>query len=243
MSSTPDPPGAPDGPSRRPSRAQLVAAVLLFVLGFASVVQVRAEDQDDDFTGARQADLIALINTLALATDRAEAELADLQRTRDTLRGDTTSSQTALTVARGQAETLGILAGTLPAVGPGVRIVVETRSGDLGADQLLNGLEELRDAGAEAIEINDRVRVVAQTGITESANGLVIDGQRVRAPYIIDAIGDPHTLATALDFDGGFVPEVEQVGGTVDITESQSIEVAATVEVPDPVFALPDREE
>ena len=259
MSSTPDPPettGPPENrePSgrerlsaslRRPtSRTQVIAALLLFVLGFASVVQVRANDADDNFTGARQADLIALINSLALATDRAEDEVGDLQRTRDSLRGDAATSQTALSVARGQAETLGILAGTVPVVGPGVRITVETRSGELGTDQLLNGIEELRDAGAEAIEINDRIRVVATTGITESpGGGLTIDGQRVRAPYIIDAIGDPHTLATALDFDGGFVPEVEQVGGTVAIKQSGSIEVSSTVDPPEPLFALPDSEE
>ena len=60
---------------RRPSRGQAVVGVLLAVLGFAAVVQVRANDRDQNFVGARQSDLIALINTLSLATDRAEAEI------------------------------------------------------------------------------------------------------------------------------------------------------------------------
>jgi uncharacterized protein YlxW (UPF0749 family) len=167
--------------------------------------------------------------------------VADLQRTRDTLRGDAASSETALTVARGQAETLGILAGTVPVVGPGVRVTVEARSGVLGTDQLLNGIEELRDAGAEAIELNDKVRVVAQTGITDAPDGgLIVDGQPIRSPYVIDAIGDPHTLATALQFDGGFVVEVQEVGGSVDIKESRSIEIASTVDPPAARFAQPD---
>ncbi len=222
-------------------RSQLVVAVLLFLLGFASVVQVRANDEDANFTGARQGDLIALINSITLATDRARTEVSDLQRTRDTLRGDAASSETALTVARGQAETLGILAGTVPVVGPGVRITVEARSGVLGTDQLLNGIEELRDAGAEAIEINDEVRVIAQTGITDASDGgLVVDGRRVRSPYVIDAIGDPHTLATALEFDGGFVVEVSEVGGSVDINESESVEIKTTVDPPDARFAQPE---
>ena len=227
---------------RHPSpRSQLVVAVLLFVLGFASVVQVRANGEDDNFTGARQQDLIALIDSITLATDRAESEVADLQRTRDQLRGDAASTQTALTVARKQADTLGILTGTVPVTGPGVRVTVEAKSGVLGTDQLLNGIEELRDAGAEAIEINDEVRVVAQTGIEDAADGgLLVDGRSVRAPYVIDAIGDPHTLATALAFDGGFVEDVQQVGGTVDINESRSIEVASTVSPPTPQFAQPD---
>lgn len=229
---------------RRPSRGQVVVALLLALLGFAAVVQVRATDQDQDFVGARQADLIALINTLALATDRTEAELAELQETRDSLRGDAAASQTALEVARQRVETLEILAGTVPAVGPGVRITVDAQSGTLGTDQLLNGLQELRNAGAEAIELNDTVRVIAQTGLVDDpAEGLIVDGTPLQGPYVIEAIGEPYTLATALDFDGGFIEDVEQVGGTVEVQQEDSVEIASTATVPEPRFANPVDEE
>jgi uncharacterized protein YlxW (UPF0749 family) len=214
------------------------------VLGFAAVVQVRANDRDQNFVGARQSDLIALINTLSLATDRAEAEIVELERTRSSLRDDAESSETALAVARQRAETLGILAGTVPAVGPGVRVTVEARSGNIGTDQLLNGLEELRNAGAEAIEINDSVRVVAQTGLEDSpSDGLLVGGEPVQAPYVIEVIGDPHTLATALDFDGGFIEEVESVGGEVQVEELDDVEIASVARPSDPTFAEPVEQE
>ncbi len=229
---------------RKPSRGQAVVAVLLAVLGFAGVVQVRANDRDQNFVGARQSDLIALISTLALATDRAEAEIAELEDTRESLQDDADSTQTALAVARERVETLGILAGTVPAVGPGVRVTVESRTGTLGTDQLLNGLEELRNAGAEAIEINDTVRVVAQTGLVDSpTEGLLIDGNPVQAPYVIEVIGDPYTLSTALDFDGGFIEEVEAVDGVVRVEELDTVEIAATSRVPEPTFAEPVEQE
>ncbi len=177
---------------RRPSRGQALVGVLLAVLGFAAVTQVRENDRDQNYVGARQSDLIALINTLSLATDRAETEIAELQRTRDALRDDADSSETALTIARERLTTLGILAGTLPAAGPGVRLTVESRSGTIGTDQLLNGLEELRNAGAEAIEINDSVRVVAQTGLVDSpTQGLVVGGTPVQPPYVIEVDRGP----------------------------------------------------
>ena len=229
---------------RKPSRGQAVVAVLLAVLGFAGVVQVRANDRDQNFVGARQSDLIALISTLALATDRAESEIAELEETRESLQDDAESTQTALAVAREQVETLGILAGTVPAVGPGVRVTVESRTGTLGTDQLLNGLEELRNAGAEAIEINDTVRVVAQTGLVDSpTEGLLIDGNPVQAPYVIEVIGDPYTLSTALDFDGGFIEEVEAVDGVVQVEELDTVEIASTSRVPEPTFAEPVEQE
>lgn len=243
--------GAPTGRERlrhafrwRWSRGQAVAAVLLGVLGFAAVAQVNATDQDDVFQGARQADLIALINTLSLATDRAEAELTDLRATRDSLRTDAEATRTALAVARQQAEQLGILSGTLPAVGPGIRITVEARPGTVGTDQLLNGLQELRNAGAEAVEINDAVRVVAQTGMSDDAEGgLVVDGVALAPPYVLDVIGDPGTLESALGFDSGFTDEVEQVGGGVSVEQLDQVEVGTTREPVPTEFSEPVDEE
>ena len=51
------------------------------------------------------------------------------------------------------------------AVGPGIRVTVNDPSGGVGSNHLINGIQELRDAGAEVIELNDTVRVVAQTAL------------------------------------------------------------------------------
>ena len=90
---------------RRPgSRGQAVVAVLLAVLGFAAVTQVQSNGRDDNYVGARQGDLIQLINNLSLASQRAENEITKLQRTRDSLGNDTEARRTALERARQQAE-------------------------------------------------------------------------------------------------------------------------------------------
>jgi uncharacterized protein YlxW (UPF0749 family) len=224
---------------RRPtSRAQFTAGVLLAILGFAAVVQVQANHQDDQYVGARQSDLITLINQLSLASQRANNEIAQLRQTRDSLRSDTDSRRTAIERAKEQANTLGILAGTLPAVGPGVRVTVNDPHGSVGTDQLLDGIEELRDAGAEAIEINNSERVVAQTSFQDAADGgVVVAGKVLTPPYTIDAIGDPHTLATALNFTGGFIFNIEQVKGTVKIDQADDVEIATTRPLSTPKYA------
>ncbi|MGZ4428778.1 MAG: DUF881 domain-containing protein [Nocardioidaceae bacterium] len=213
---------------RRPaSRGQVIAAVLLAILGYAAVVQVRSNDTDNTYVGARQSDLIALINQLSLASHRADNEISQLQKTRDSLRNDTDSRRTAIDRAKQQASTLGILAGTLPAQGPGIRATVTDPTGAIGTNEILNGIEELRDAGAEAMEINN-VRVVAQTWIRDGASGgLVVDGQQLSPPYTLNAIGDPHTLKSALNFNGGFTFSVEQKNGKVHIVEDDSVAITA----------------
>ena len=229
---------------RRPgSRGQVIVAVLLAVLGFAAVTQVKANGKDDRYIGARQGDLVQYINNLSLASQRTEAEIAKLERTRNALRSDTRARRTAVDRAQQQADTLGILAGTLPAEGPGIRVTVtdgKGSSGGVGADQLLNGLEELRDAGAEVIELNDKVRVVAQTSVRDTDNGgVLVDGQVIKAPFVIDAIGDPHTLASALDFNGGFISSVKDLDGTVGVRQVDDVRIASVVSPPKPQYAKP----
>jgi len=226
---------------RRPSsRGQVVVAILLAVLGFAAVVQVRANGRDDKYVGARQGELIQLINNLSLASQRAELEISQLQQTRSSLLNDTESRRTALERARQQADALGVLAGTVPAVGPGIRITVKDTAGQVGTNTLLDGLEELRDAGAEAMEVNDEVRVVAQTSLTDlPGGGVSIDGTRLTSPFTIDVIGDPHTLATALDFRGGFSSQVRNDGGTIGVDQLDNVQIGAVVTARTPRYAQP----
>jgi len=245
---TPQQPAPADGRARllealrRPSsRGQATVAVLLAVLGFAAVTQVKANDKDDQYVGARQGDLVQYINNLSLASQRTEAEIARLEQTRDALRSDTRSRRTAVERAQQQADTLGIMAGTVPVVGSGVRVTVTDEKGGVGSNQLLEGLEELRDAGAEAIELNNRVRVVAQSSLKDVDGGVLVDGKVLRAPYVIEAIGSPHDLATALDFKGGFVDEVQRpdVDGQVETQETDNVEISTVVEPAAPQYAKP----
>ena len=231
---------------RRPvSRGQITAAVLLAIVGFASVVQVRSNDLDDDYAGTRQEDLIQLLDSLAAASERAENEIARLEQTRSSLQNDTNSTNAALLQAQEQADVLSVLAGTVPSVGPGVVITVKDPTGGVGIDQMLNGLEELRDAGAESIEINNTVRVIAQTSLSDGEGGVVIDGQQLAPPYTIEAIGDPQTLSQALDFRGGFIDEIENppAHGEVSVRETDTVEVATVREPVEPEYAEPVEEE
>jgi uncharacterized protein YlxW (UPF0749 family) len=231
------------GALRRPHlRGQVIAAALLAVVGFAGVVQVEATQRDDDYEGWRQEDLIQLLNSLDAASQRTQSEIAQLERTRSSLQSDTNSRRAALEQARQQANVLGILAGTLPATGPGVRVTVRDPHTAVSVDHLLNGLEELRDAGAEAIEVNDTVRVVAQTALEDGPEGgIVVGGQTLTPPYTIEAIGDEHTLATALDFTGGFTDEVEDpaVGGRVVVEERDRVQISTLREPAEPQYARP----
>ncbi len=211
-----------------PSRGQAVVAVLVGVLAFAAVTQVRLAGDDDTYSNLRESELIQALNGLQSAARRAERDINDLESTREQLRSSTERRTTALEQAQREVQTLGVLAGTVPASGPGVRITVEDPENQLSLNHLLDGIEELRNAGVEAIEINERVRVIAQTSFEEDPEGVRVDGVVLKPPYVIDAIGNPDTLAGALQFQDGFTDDVEMDDGSVSIKKADRVDVTVT---------------
>jgi uncharacterized protein YlxW (UPF0749 family) len=108
-----------------------------------------------------------------------------------------------------------------------VTITVTDPENAVTAAALLNGIEELRDAGAEAIEINDVLRVVASTSLTDDSGVITGDAIPLRPPYVIDVIGSSHTLSEAVVFPGGMSDEISQLGGQVTVRQADRVDVGA----------------
>lgn len=234
---------------RKPTRRQLGVAVILAVLGFSAAVQLRSTEAATSYPGMRQEDLVQVLNNLSAAAQRAENDINQLEQAQQSLLSNRDSRSAAIARAREQADALAILAGTVPASGPGIRVTVTDESGQMKIDQLLNALQELRDAGAEAIELNDAVRVVAQTALDDgSAAGetpgrIIVDGQELAQPYVIEAIGNPETLATALGIFGGFLEQVEQVSARAVVERLEDVEIASVREIATAEYATPVEDE
>jgi uncharacterized protein YlxW (UPF0749 family) len=232
-----EPVGGPppeDGRSRlwrafsRPNRRQVVVALLLALVGFAGVTQVRSNQVDDTYAGLRQQDLIDILDSLAGTTQRAQSEIQRLETTRDDLQSDTNARRAALDQARQQAQVLSVLAGTVPVRGPGVTITIKEVTGEARMGPFIDMVQALRTAGAEAMQINDQVRVIAQTSVENGTGGLVVDGRLLEPPYTIDVIGPPDALVAALRFPDGPQDEFSQDGAQLTFEEKSSVDVETT---------------
>jgi uncharacterized protein YlxW (UPF0749 family) len=226
----------------RPSRAQLPVAVLLFAVGFAAATQVRSNEQDDQFASLRQSELIGAFDGLAGSTERAENAIEELTQTKEDLQNATSSREAALQAARDEQAVLAILAGAVPTTGPGIRITINDPQGLVSANLILDLIQELRSSGAEAMEVNDRIRVIAQTSIEQTEDGIELDGQLLEAPYIIDAVGEPAALDGTLGFTDGPIDRVEDAQGTLEHDQLDDVLVASVVETEEADFADPQDE-
>lgn len=221
----------------RASRSQVMVGVLCALLGFALVVQV-SQTQEDQLSSLRQSDLVRLLDDVTQRSGELEDQVSSLEATRDELQSGSGRERAALELAEQQAETLGILSGRLPAAGPGVEIEVVEGAEPLEAFGLFNVLEELRNAGAEAMEVNG-VRLVASSYFEDTSDGVVVDGQVISSPYRWTAIGDPSTLETALEIPGGAMASLRADGARTTVTQQDRAEVTATVEPREPRYATP----
>ena len=242
----PVPPGDGRGTSGRdrlraavlhPQRRQLIVALLLAVVGFAAVVQVRTNDIDDSYSTLREQDLIDVLSGLAGTSQRARSEIDRLERNKRDLQSDTRRLGAALAQAQQQTDTLNILAGLVPVTGPGIRITITEQTGPVDIDSVLDTVEELRSAGAEAMQFNGQVRVVAQTSLEDEVGGFSVDGTLLTSPYVIDVIGDPHTLHGALVFNQGPASQLRDDGAEVQIDELERVDIESVHESERPEFA------
>jgi len=226
----------------RPSRGQLVVALLCGLLGFGLVTQVHATSSSAGLGSARSDDLLGILSDLNNRGDRLRAEIADLQSSADQLRSGSGRERAALQAARDRANTLGILTGTLAAKGPGIVLTITDPRRRVSAAVLLDAVEELRDAGAEVLQLSG-VRVVAATAVVDDpSGGIDVGRRRVLPPYRLAASGGPSTVAVALAIPGGVLDAVDrQPGAGAVVTRSVHLTITALQPLPRPRYARPAR--
>jgi uncharacterized protein YlxW (UPF0749 family) len=237
---------AQDGAGRgsKVSSASALIAVLLALFGFTIVVQLRSNVTDQGLATARQEDLVRILSDLESRDTRLSAEISALEQSQRQLTSGVAGRQAALAEADKRADELGLLAGTLPGRGPGLKIVIDPKSGQVKASAVLNTVQELRGAGGEVMELagadGSAVRIVASTYFVDSGTGgIVADGARLTGPYTLWVIGQPQTMQTALQIPGGVVASVESGGGSVTMEQSSLVEVAAVRKATNLQYARP----
>ncbi|WP_301147542.1 DUF881 domain-containing protein [Mycobacterium simiae] len=205
-----------------------LAVLLCLVLGIAIVTQVRQTRSGDSLDTARPADLLVLLDSLRQREATLNSEVTELQNTLNALQASGNNDQAAIKNAQARLAALSILVGAVGATGPGVTITIEDPGPGVSPEVMLDVINELRAAGAEAIEVNggrESVRVGVDTWVVGSAGSLTLDTKTLSPPYSILAIGDPPTLAAAMNIPGGAEDSIKRVGGRMLVQQSDHVDV------------------
>lgn len=116
-----------------------------------------------------------------------------------------------------------IFAGLVDVKGKGIIVTLDNNEYIYVQDiDILNVVNELRAAGAQAMSVNDE-RIVAMSEIRTAGKYIMINGRQLSAPYVIKAISDPSKLERSLRLIGGVVENLEELQLKVDIKQSDEV--------------------
>lgn len=189
-------------------------ALVLALLGFLVVVQARTQSQDQGLSTLSVQDLTELVANVTTRNNQLREEVATLQQQQRSLeaaaqRGDTSTSQ-----MRSDLSHVLAWSGVLGVTGSGIEVRV---SGALPAPAVGKLINELRNAGAEAIAVNG-VRIVPGVVAAGDPGQLTIGGTPVSAPLLMVAVGQPETLAGSLSRAGGLIAQLAAQYPNVAVT-------------------------
>lgn len=194
---------APRAAARRGGSRLSVVLVAGF-LGLLVVGQLRGQAGVPGLSALTATELTQLIANLTAGNDQFRKEVADLDQQEGHLaeardRGASTVGELETDLARIRA-----WAGLTAVTGQGIAITVQGPIGGDGIEELLN---ELRNAGAEAIAV-DGVRVVAGVVVAGAPGALSIENAPLGDSFEIRAIGSPQILTGTLTRTGGVIAQV-----------------------------------
>lgn len=229
---------APSGEGRRSS--QVALGLVTALLGFLLATQLQArEGLKTRLAGEREEDLAQLLSDLGTSTDQIQDEIVELRVRLQAARGSAEQERVLLDNAQADLEALRILLGLIPVRGEGIIASITDPGGAIGPEVLLDAVEELRDAGAEAIEING-VRIVASSAFGGEPGAVTISSKPIQAPYQVVAVGARDTLAEALRIPGGVLDSINaREGATIVIDPRPEVRITSLHPAPRFTYASP----
>ena len=221
----------------RRGSGRVAMTTVLLLLGFLVVVQLRSQAADQGLAASSVQDLTELVANVTTRNNQLREEVRSLERQQEAVaaaleRGDTSAVQMRTDLNR----ILG-WSGALGVTGAGVRVVVE---GPLPGDAVEQLLNELRNAGAEAMSIG-ATRIVPGVVVSGPAGSLVVSGTPLADPLEILATGQPEALAGSLVRTGGPIAQLGARYPDVRITvnDADVVRIPPTDRDLDPVLGRP----
>jgi uncharacterized protein YlxW (UPF0749 family) len=217
----------------------------------AEIDQVNASDMSREQLALRYAQAMRENNDM-------QKEVEKLRSEKTTLIDGAANDQKLRVALSKEIDDLRVRAGATAVEGFGIKIVIDDSQvmknpgSDVSTNALLTHdvdllqlINELRSAGAEAIEINGQ-RVASSTAIRCVGPSILVNNKQISAPFIVKAIGKPETLYGAVTLPYGILDQLKQLGMKVETTKHEkeklrvpALTVQPTLEYGKPVVDTP----
>ena len=211
----------------RSNAGVIAVTVIALFLGVAAVTQIKAQDvYSRSLELETPASLTTLIANLSERNNAVKDEMLDLRRRTETARDAIASGTGSLTEAERQFSQLRVFAGMSAVSGAGITVRVDGSFDERALSDLVN---ELRNAGAEAIAVNN-ARVGPRSWFGATADrALTVDAVAVRGPWQVRAVGSPEVMYVAMTRTGGIIGQFELIykGTRFEVSKDSALDLPA----------------
>jgi uncharacterized protein YlxW (UPF0749 family) len=189
---------------RRRRRNRFALTAVAAILGFLVVVQLKSQASAPGLSGQSAQELTVLVANLSTRNDQLRDEISALEAQAADLTNGETRGESSVDAVRSDLARVKAWIGLAPVRGPGVEVTV---AGPLPGDGVEDLLNELRNAGAEAIAVED-VRIVPGAVVAGAPGSLLLGERALGTPLHIRAIGTPSILTGSLTRVGGPIAQL-----------------------------------
>lgn len=187
----------------------VVVFIVCIVLVSVMLMQFRTVEQTDitEIENMRESELRTALAEWKTKYEEIATQLEDINQRIEGYNKTIEDNEAASELIDEELTESNILVGKTDVYGEGVVVTLSDGTKKVTTSDLINLVNELRYAGAEAIAINE-IRVLAMTDIIDMADYsyIMVNLQRLQGPYVVKAIGDKDYMSTVLQLKGsGFI--------------------------------------
>ena len=205
--------------------AQATLFAVAMLIGLLGVGQLNSQARPIEISRLSATELSTLIETLTARNRELRSGLADIREQLRQYEVSGPQGESALQVSREDLRRITAFGGLAAVEGQGILMDVD---GDLDAIALNDLVNELRNAGAEAIAV-DGIRVTARSVATEGPRALELDGVEVGEKFTLRAIGSPDGLLGAMERPGGIISQLKLfIKATIEIRQVGAVKLPAS---------------
>ena len=217
--------------------SRLTVALVAALLGLLAIGQLRGQANVPGLSVLSATELTQLIANLSAGNDLLRAEVTQLTQREGTLQAAQDRGETTVDDLTDDLAAIRGWSGLTPVTGPGIAITVRGSVGGDGIDDLLN---EVRNAGGEAISV-DGVRIVSGVVVAGAPGALSVGNQSLGEAFEIRAIGSPQILTGTLTRTGGVIAQIAATYPlvTITVTPVDRLTLPATDRTLTPTYAQP----
>ena len=215
----------------------ITLGVMCFLLTIALCVQIKTMNSANSTVSQSLVDNELRDEVLRMKEryDNAYRDLEDAQKKLEQVRQEATQNDTTAEAKEQELRENNMLLGRTDVQGEGVEVILEdaaaTNSSLNPSAQIIHysdivlTVNELKNAGSEAIEINGQ-RLVNTSSITCEGNIIKINGERIGSPFHIKAIGSQSRLYGALTRAGSILDIIADYGNRAEVTKVDNVVIA-----------------